>query len=88
MIQVKGEVVINSEKSSTILGFNATQNFLKNHTMVPPLDHFQGKNEKRSSLARMISASGRSFFANLATFERRFGLKKFSLLKIAILKMG
>ena len=56
--------------------------------MVPPLDHFQGKNKNCSSFARMISASRRSFFANLATFERRFGLKKFSLLKIAILKMG
>ena len=60
----------------------------KNHPMVPPLDHFQGKNKKRSSLARIISASRQSFFANLTTFERRSGLKIFSLLKIAILKMG
>ena len=60
----------------------------KNYPMVPPLDNFQWKNRNRSSLARMISASRRSFFANLTTFERPSGLKKFSLLKIAILKMG
>ena len=60
----------------------------KNHPMVPPLDNFQGKNENHSSLARTISASRRSFFANLATFEQRSGLKISSLLKIAILKMG
>ena len=60
----------------------------KNHPMVPPLDHFQGKNKNCSSFTRTISASRRSFFANLATFERRSGLKNFSLLKIAILKMG
>ena len=60
----------------------------KNHPMAPPLDHFQGKNKNRSSLARTISASRRSFFANLTTFERRSGLKNFSHLKIAILKMG
>ena len=56
--------------------------------MVPPLNHFQGKNENCSSLARTISAPRRSFFANLATFERRSGLKKFSLLKITILRRG
>ena len=61
---------------------------LKNYPMVPPLDHIQGKNKNCSSFARTISASRRSFFANLATFERRSGLKYFSLLKIAILKMG
>ena len=60
----------------------------KNYPMVPPLDNFQWKNRNCSSLARMISASRRSFFANLTTFERRSGLKKFSLLKITILKMG
>ena len=48
----------------------------KNHPMVPPLNHFQGKNKNRSSLARTISESRRSFFANLTTFERRSGLKK------------
>ena len=64
------------------------QEYEKSHPMVPPLDHFQGKNENCSSLARTISASRRSFFANLTTFERRSGLKIFSLLKIAILKMG
>ena len=60
----------------------------KNLPMVPPLDHFQGKNKNRSSLARMISMSRRSFFVNLTTFKRRSGLKKLSLLKIVILKMG
>ena len=48
----------------------------KNRPMVPPLDHFQGKNENHSFLARTISASRRSFFVNLTTFERRSGLKK------------
>ena len=33
--------------------------------MVPPLNRFQGKNKNCSSLARTISASRRSFFANL-----------------------
>ena len=56
--------------------------------MVPPLDHFQGKNKSHSSLAKMISTSRRSFFTNLTTFERRSGLKFFSLLKITILKIG
>ena len=46
----------------------------KNHLMVPPLNHFQGKNKNCSSLARTISASRRSFFANLTTFERHSGL--------------
>ena len=58
----------------------------KNHPMVPPLDNFQGKNKNCSSLAKTISASRRSFFTNLTTFERRSGLKEFSLLKIAILR--
>ena len=74
-------------KTSKIVGFYAAQNW-KNPPMVPPLDHFQGKDKNRSSFARMISASRRSFFANFATFERRSGLKIFSLLKIANLKMG
>ena len=60
----------------------------KNHQMVPPLDHFQGKNKDCSSLARTISASRQSFFANLTTFERRFGQKNVSRLTITILKMG
>ena len=55
--------------------------------MVPPLDHFQGKNKNRS-LAKTISVLKQSFFANLTTFERRSGIKIFSLLKIASLKMG
>ena len=78
------EQVINRGKTINIVGFYAA----KKHPMVPSLDHFQGKNKNCSSFARMISASRRSFFANLATFERRPGLKNFSLLKIAILKMG
>ena len=88
MIPVKEGVVINNEKTSTILGFYATQNLKKNHPMVPPLDHFQGRNKNCSSLARTISASSRSFFANLAIFEPHPGLKEFSFLKITILKMG
>merc|ERR1712208_42517 len=59
----------------------------KNHPMVPPLNHFQGENKICSSLARTISASRGSFLAKLTTFERRSGLKIFSLLKIPILKM-
>ena len=60
----------------------------KNNPMVPHLDHFQGGNRNCSSLARTINMSKRSFFANLTTFERRSGLKNFSLLKIAIYEMG
>ena len=60
----------------------------KNYPMVPPLDHIQNKNKNCSSLARMFSASRRSFFANLTTFERHSGLKVFSFLKIVILKIG
>ena len=70
-----------------MLGFYAAKIILKNHPMVPPLDHFQGKNKNCSSLTRTISALRRSFFANLPTFEQRSGLKKFPLLKIAILRM-
>ena len=54
--------------------------------MVPPLDHFQGKNKNCSSLARTISTSRRSFFSNLTTFEWPFGLTIFFILKIAILR--
>ena len=75
-------------KTSTIKGFYAAKNSKKNHPMVPPFHHFQGENKNRSSLARTISTSRRSFFAILTTFERRFAIKNFSLLKIAILKMG
>ena len=74
-------------ENSKIVGFYV-EKIEKNHPMVPPLDHFQGKNENRSSLARTISASRQSFFENLATFECRSGLKIFCYLKIAILKMG
>ena len=74
--------------SQTIYMVLSKKKMRKNHPMVPPLDDFQWKNRNCSSLARMISASRRSFFANLTTFERPSGLKKFSLLKIAILKMG
>ena len=62
-----------------MLGFYAAKIILKNHPMVPPLDHFQGKNKNCSSLTRTISALRRSFFANLPTFERRFGRKKMFL---------
>ena len=60
----------------------------KSHPMVPHLHHFQRGTKKCSSLTRMISASRRSFFANLSTFERRSGLKKISFYKIAIFKIG
>ena len=75
-----------SKKTSKILGFYAVKNGGKNHPMVPPLDHFQGKNKNCSSLARTISASRQSFFVNWATLSRRSGQKKFFLLKIAILR--
>ena len=75
-------------KTSNIVWFYAARKFWNNHPMVPPLDHFQGRNKNYSSLARTISASRRSFFANLTTFEWRSGLKFFSILKIAILEMG
>ena len=66
--------------SFAIVGFHPARKWKKNHPMVPPLDQFQGKNKNCSSLARTISASRRSFFANFTTFEWRFGLKNFSLL--------
>ena len=59
----------------------------KNHSMVFPLDHFQGK-KNCSSLARIISVSRRSFSANLTPFEQCSGVKRIFLLKIAISKMG
>ena len=76
------------ENNSKIVRVSKAKTCGKKCPVVPPLDHFQGKNENRSSLAKTISALIRSFFVNLTTFERRTGLKKFSLLKIAILKMG
>ena len=76
-----------SVKLAKLQGFMQQENE-NNLPMVPPLGYFQGKNENCSSFARTISASRRSFFANLTTFERHSGLKKFSLLKITILKMG
>ena len=84
------QVIRNDKKWKTckIVGPYKAKKRGKNHPMVPPLDIFQGKNNNSSSLARRISTSRRSFFANLTTFERHSGLKKFSLLKIAILKMG
>ena len=66
--------------------FKSSSRMEKNHPMVPPLDHFQGKNKIYSSLARTISASRWSFFANLSTFERRSGLKKVFLPKIVIVR--
>ena len=56
---------MNKGKTNKIEGFSATKSLKKNHPMVPPLNHFQGKNKNRSSLARTISESRRSFFANL-----------------------
>ena len=76
-----------SNKTSKMKGFYAEKNG-KNHPMVPPLDYFQGKNKNRSSLARTISTSRRSFFEKLTTFKWPSGLNFFPLLKIAILKMG
>ena len=67
---------------------SSSENMEENHPMVPPLNHFQAKNENCSSLARTISTSRISFFANLTTFEQRSGLKKTSLLKITIFEMG
>ena len=84
IILVRCKKIMNKWKTSKTVGFHPA----KNHPMVPPLNRFQGKNKNCSSLARTISASRRSFFANLTPFERHSGLKKFSLLKIAILKMG
>ena len=70
-------------------GFSRSSSKLgKNHPIVPPLDHFQGDHKNCSSITRTISASRQSFCANLTTFERRSGLKFFSLLKIKILKIG
>ena len=62
-------------KLAKLQGFMQQENE-NNLPMVPPLGYFQGKNENCSSFARTISASRRSFFANLTTFERRSGLKK------------
>ena len=82
IILVKEIEAIYKCKTNKNEGFYATRNWKKKkHQMVPPLDHFQGKNETRSSFARIISTSSRSFFENLTTFERRSGLKVFSLLK-------
>ena len=88
IIEVKGEEVKNNSKKGQNCKDSSSEKMRKTHPMVPPLDHLQGKNKNGSSLARRISASRRSFFANLTTFERRSGLKIFSLFKIAILKMG
>ena len=60
-----------------LLSLNPALKWKKNHPMVPPLDHFQGKNKNCSSLATTIYMSRRSFFANITN--------KISLLKIAIL---
>ena len=65
-------------KKKQIFFISSSEKMENNHSMVPPLDHFQGKNKHCSSLAGTISASRRSFFANLTTFERRSGLKKIS----------
>ena len=57
---------------------SSSQKMGQNHPMVPPLDHFQGKNENVSSFARTTSASRGSFFAKLITFEQRSGQNFFS----------
>ena len=88
IIVVRGEEVKNNFKKGQNCRDSSSEKMRKTHPVVPPLDHLQGKNKNGSSLARRISASRRSFFANLTTFERRSGLNIFSLLKIVILKMG
>ena len=57
---------MNKGKTNKIEGFYATKS-LKKSSNGPPFGSF--------SIARTISASRQSFFANL-TFERRSGLKK------------
>ena len=81
----RGFEQVRDEQNITV---SSSEKLGKNHPVVPPLDHFQGENINCSSLARTISTSRGSFFANLTTFERCSGLKKISHLKIAILKMG
>ena len=71
------------EKLAKLQGF-IQHRIEKNHPMVPSLDHFQGKNRNCSSFARTLSASGRSFFAILATFERRSGLQYSILFKFLL----
>ena len=75
----------NNWKTSKIVGFERKKKMLQ---WSPLWIVFKGKNKNGSSLARTISASRGSFFANLITFERRSGLKNLCLRKIAILKMG
>ena len=70
----------NNWKTSKIVGFERK----KMLQWSPLWIVFKGKNKNGSSLARTISASRGSFFANLITFERRSGLKNLCLLKIAI----
>ena len=43
-----------------LFSLNPALKWKKNHPMVPPLDHFQGKNKNCSSLARTIRTSRRS----------------------------
>ena len=61
--------ISNDLKNTKIVGFYAVKQWEKNI-------HFQEENISCSSLARTISASRRSFFANMTTFERPSGLKK------------
>ena len=52
----------------------------KNHPMVPPLIHFQGKIKIAHLLPEQSARQDDHFFANLTTFQRRSGLKDFPLL--------
>ena len=54
----RGYEQVENEQNFRVL---SSEKMEKNHPMVPPLDHFQGKNENLASLARMISALRRSF---------------------------
>ena len=47
----------------------------------PPFGSFLGENQNSSPLARTISASRQSFFANWTTFEWHSGLKNFPFSK-------
>ena len=42
-ILVRGEEMIDRQKVSKIIGFYAAIILKKNHPIVPPLEHFQGK---------------------------------------------
>ena len=85
---VQRKTVEKQAKNLQYWRFHQERKCKNNHPMVPPLDHFQGKNKNSSPLARTNSASRRSFFATLTTFERRSGLKKFPFSKSWFWKWG